>query len=113
MDPQPHEAANGGSTPSSPPSAPLLPPPPPATPEQQEFRALRAALAAAIKALKDAPVPPMPKPPQGDGGREASSFDVSTLGRAVLAALPPDEAQERAHWAGEGTCAGAGLWIDV
>jgi hypothetical protein len=81
--------------------------PPPQSNAQTEFRALRAALAAAIKALQGAPVPPLVKKKK-DGGdtkqeREQEQLDVVALGRAVLAALPPEEPAERARWAAEGT----------
>lgn len=90
---------------------PLLPQPPPSqTPAQTELRALRAALAATVKALQAAPVPPLikkKKQQQKDGDREQEQekeqLDVVALGKAVLAALPPEEPAERARWAAEGT----------
>lgn len=88
---------------------PLLPQPPPSQPPAQtEFRALRAVLAAAIKALQAAPVPPLVKRKKRDGDtdereQEQEQLDVVALGRAVLAALPPEEPAERARWAAEGT----------
>ncbi len=89
------------------------PPPPP----EQEFKALRAALAAAVQALKAAPMPPLVATRERSGAstikaqgqqdkQQQQALDVPALGRAVLAALPPDTAEERARWAGEGTSSG-------